>query len=220
VIGVGWRPELAADLLARPSAVGLVEVTAEGCASPEARREARAIAEVWPTAVHSIKGSLGSADGFDRDRVAKLARLARDVRATCISEHVAFVRSGGVDIGHLTGLPLTREAVAVVARNVDAARRLLPDLPLLLENVRGPSAGPATRWTKAISTARSPRRPATTCSSTTEISTPTRATRGATRRSCSLGIRSTASPCCTSPAAPRPAASTSTRTRTLSPTTS
>jgi uncharacterized protein (UPF0276 family) len=52
-----------------------------------------------------------------------------------VSEHVAFVRSGGREIGHLTALPLCREAIVVVARNVDRARRHLPDIPLLLENV-------------------------------------------------------------------------------------
>jgi len=134
-VGIGWRPELATDLLARPGAVDLVEVTAEACGVAGARREARAIAEAWPVVVHGVKTSLGSAEGIDRDRARKLGEIAREVRAPCVSEHVAFVRAGGVEIGHLTGVPFTREAVAVLARNVAAARRLLPDVPLLLENV-------------------------------------------------------------------------------------
>ncbi|HEY3821569.1 MAG TPA: DUF692 domain-containing protein [Polyangiaceae bacterium] len=134
-VGIGWRPELATDLLSHPRSVDLVEVTAEGCATPAARREACAIAEAWPVVVHGVKTSLGSAEGIDRDRAKKLAAIARDVRAPCVSEHVAFVRAGGVEIGHLTGMPFTRDAVAVLARNVAAARRLLPDVPLLLENV-------------------------------------------------------------------------------------
>jgi len=112
-----------------------VEVTAEACGTAGARREARAIAEAWPVVVHGVKTSLGSAEGVDHDRARKLGEIAREVRATCVSEHVAFVRAGGVEIGHLTGVPFTREAVAVLARNVATARRLLPDVPLLLENV-------------------------------------------------------------------------------------
>jgi uncharacterized protein (UPF0276 family) len=134
-VGIGWRPELAGDLLATPDAVDLVEVLAEAAASGPARREARAIAEAWPVAVHGVKLSLGSAEGIDLERAGRLGDLAREVRATCISEHIAFVRAGGIEIGHLTALPFTREAVAVVARNVAAARRRLPDVPLLLENV-------------------------------------------------------------------------------------
>ncbi len=134
-VGIGWRSEIAADLLARPSAIDFVEVTAEACAQPHARREAIAIAEVWPIVTHGVKLSLGSADGLDEERARRLASVARDVHSTVVSEHVAFVRGGGREIGHLTQLPYTREAVRVVAKNVVAARRILPDVPLLLENV-------------------------------------------------------------------------------------
>ena len=109
---------------------------AETCfAQPAARREARAIAELWPVVPHGVKLSLGSADGIDLDKARKLGALARELQAQAISEHVAMTRGGGREIGHLTALPFTREAVAVLARNVAAARRVLPDVPLLLENI-------------------------------------------------------------------------------------
>jgi uncharacterized protein len=134
-VGIGWRSELAADLLMRTAVVDFVEVTAEACVTAAAFREARAVAEAWPVVVHGVKTSLGSAEGFDAERAKKLGDVARAVRASVISEHVAFVRSGGVPIGHLTAVPFSREAVRVVARNVDGARRMFPDVPLLLENV-------------------------------------------------------------------------------------
>ncbi|AUX30256.1 MULTISPECIES: DUF692 domain-containing protein [Sorangium] len=134
-VGVGFRPELAADLLAAPSAVDFVEVVAEACfASPAARREASAIARIWPVVPHGVKLSLGSAEGVDLDRARRLGALCRELGAPVVSEHVAFVRGGGREIGHLTALPYTLEAARVVARNVAAARRALPDIPLLLEN--------------------------------------------------------------------------------------
>ncbi|XXX79859.1 DUF692 domain-containing protein [Sorangium sp. So ce134] len=134
-VGVGFRPELAADLLAAPSAVDFVEVVAEACfASPAARREASAIARIWPVVPHGVKLSLGSAEGVDLDRARRLGALCRELAAPVVSEHVAFVRGGGREIGHLTALPYTSEAARVVARNVAAARRALPDIPLLLEN--------------------------------------------------------------------------------------
>jgi uncharacterized protein (UPF0276 family) len=134
--GIGWRPELAADLLAAPQSVDFVEVVAETCfAQPAARREARAIAELWPVVPHGVKLSLGSAEGIDLDKARKLGALARELQAEAISEHVAMTRGGGREIGHLTALPFTREAVAVLARNVAAVRRVLPDVPLLLENI-------------------------------------------------------------------------------------
>lgn len=135
-VAVGWRPELAPDLLRQPEAVDFVEVVAETCfASPALRREARAASELWPVVPHGVKLSLGSASGFDLERARRLGKLARELRAPAISEHVAINRGGGREIGHLTPLAWTREAVAALARNVAAARRVLPDVPLVLENV-------------------------------------------------------------------------------------
>ncbi|WP_437592065.1 multinuclear nonheme iron-dependent oxidase [Sorangium sp. So ce1000] len=134
-VGVGFRPELAADLLAAPGTVDFVEVVAEACfASPAARREASAIARIWPVVPHGVKLSLGSASGIDMERARRLGALCRELAAPVVSEHVAFVRGGGREIGHLTALPYTVEAARAVARNVAAARRALPDIPLLLEN--------------------------------------------------------------------------------------
>ncbi|WP_441287986.1 DUF692 domain-containing protein [Sorangium sp. KYC3313] len=134
-VGVGFRPELAADLLSAPGAVDFVEVVAEACfASPAARREASAIARIWPVVPHGVKLSLGSASGIDMDRARRLGALCRELAAPVVSEHVAFVRGGGREIGHLTALPYTLEAARAVAKNVAAARRALPDIPLLLEN--------------------------------------------------------------------------------------
>lgn len=135
-VGLGWRREIAPDLLRTPEAVDFVEVVAENCAvDAGARREALAIAELWPVVPHGVKLSLGSADGIDPARARRLGRLARDLRAPLLSEHVAFTRTRGHDIGHLTTLPWTRDAVAVVARNLATARRHFPDIPCLLENV-------------------------------------------------------------------------------------
>jgi uncharacterized protein (UPF0276 family) len=135
-VGVGWRPELAAELLRAPHTVDFVEVVAETCfVQGRARREALAVAELWPVVPHGVKLSLGSAEGIDDDRVDRLARLCRELRSPVITEHVSFVRAGGSEIGHLTQLPRTRAAVRVVAATVARARRRLPDVPLLLENV-------------------------------------------------------------------------------------
>jgi hypothetical protein len=134
-VGIGFRPQLAAALLGSPSSVDFVEVVAEACRDLRARREASAVAELWPVVPHGVKLSLGSAEGIEEDRARELGKLARDLRAPLVSEHVSFVRSGGREIGHLTELPMTRESVNVVARNVAKLRRHLPDVPLLLENV-------------------------------------------------------------------------------------
>ncbi|MBS2020322.1 MAG: DUF692 domain-containing protein [Deltaproteobacteria bacterium] len=134
-VGLGFRRELAHALLSDPRAVDFVEVVAETCRDRAALREAMALRELWPVVPHGVKLSLGSAEGLDLGRARELGRIAKALKAPLVSEHVSFVRAGGREIGHLTELPMTREAVSVVARNVAALRRELPDIPLLLENV-------------------------------------------------------------------------------------
>jgi hypothetical protein len=145
-VGLGWRKELAAPLFAAPSSVDFIEILAEPCfADGPLRREAMALAELWRGRVlpHGLRLSLGSADGIDPEHARRLGELCRVLRAPMVSEHVAFTRGPrkkngrGPDaytsIGHLTQLPLHRATIAVVARNVDKARRFLPDIPLVLE---------------------------------------------------------------------------------------
>lgn len=133
-LGLGWRRELAGDLLASPRLVDFVEIIAESCYAPgPQRREVQAISSIWKVIPHGIKLSLGSADGVDLDRARQLGELARLTRAPMVSEHATFTRSRGQEIGHLTQLPLSRAAIAVVARNLAKVRRVLPDVPFLLE---------------------------------------------------------------------------------------
>jgi uncharacterized protein (UPF0276 family) len=135
-VGVGHRAELSGALLREPSAVDLVELLFERAASSRgAHREAEAVAEMWPVAVHGVKLSLGSAEGIDEERARRLGAFARAVRAEVVSEHASFVRAGGVEIGHLTATPFTLDAARVIARNVARAQRHLPDVPFLVENV-------------------------------------------------------------------------------------
>src|SRR5262249_52050642 len=50
------------------------------------------------------------------------------------SEHIAFTRAGGIDIGHLAPLPFTQVAIDAVCRNIDTVRQRIP-VPLILENI-------------------------------------------------------------------------------------
>jgi uncharacterized protein (UPF0276 family) len=50
------------------------------------------------------------------------------------SEHVAFTRAGGRHIGHLAPLPMTLEALDVLATNIAHVGKTI-DRPLILENI-------------------------------------------------------------------------------------
>jgi hypothetical protein len=67
-------------------------------------------------------------------RVAHLAAVAQRLDAPLVSEHIAFVRAGGVEVGHLLPVPRSREAVDAVVANVRRTQAEL-DVPLALEPI-------------------------------------------------------------------------------------
>lgn len=133
-IGIGWRPELALAIQRLPD-IGFVEITAENLPDgtlPLAVQQLRNRGvQVVP---HGISLSLGGAEQIDPKRVAHLDRLARAAGSSLVSEHIAFVRAGGNEIGHLTPLPRTRAALDVLVENVNVAKQSL-SVPLALENI-------------------------------------------------------------------------------------
>jgi uncharacterized protein (UPF0276 family) len=133
-LGAGWRSQLARAIDCRPD-LGFVEALAEDLVSgplpvPLQRLRERGV-RIVP---HAIGLSLGGAELPDLDRVADLARLAERVQAPLVSEHLSFVRAGGLESGHLLPLPRTGAALEVVVENVREVKRALP-VPLALENV-------------------------------------------------------------------------------------
>lgn len=64
----------------------------------------------------------------------KLAPLIKRLNPPWWSEHICFTKAGGVDIGHLSPLPYTKEAIEVLCRNIASVRRWI-DVPLILENI-------------------------------------------------------------------------------------
>ncbi|PZS24825.1 MAG: DUF692 domain-containing protein [Pseudonocardiales bacterium] len=83
---------------------------------------------------HGIRLSLGGAEDVDQHRVAHLARCAEVLDAPLVSEHIAFVRAGGTEAGHLLPVPRTRDALDVLVDNVLLAQAQLP-VPLALEPI-------------------------------------------------------------------------------------
>ncbi|MGH3874493.1 MAG: DUF692 domain-containing protein [Pseudonocardiaceae bacterium] len=132
--GLGWRPEIA-GVLERLPGLRFTEVVAEsltGAALPEPLAQLRRRdVTVVP---HGIRLSLGSTEDLDAHRVAHLARCADMLDAPLVSEHLAFVRAGGIEAGHLLPVPRTRDALDVLVGNVHTAQAQLP-VPLALEPI-------------------------------------------------------------------------------------
>jgi uncharacterized protein (UPF0276 family) len=133
-VGIGWRPEIA-GVLGRLAGLRFTEVVAEtltGGALPQplAQLRGRGVTVV----PHGIRLSLGGTEDLDQHRVAHLAQCAEVLNAPLVSEHIAFVRAGGLEAGHLLPVPRTRDALDVLVGNVLVAQAQLP-VPLALEPI-------------------------------------------------------------------------------------
>jgi uncharacterized protein (UPF0276 family) len=133
-VGIGWRPEI--DLtVERLPGVDFVEVIAENLRPRRLPASLRLLRERGVTVIpHGVGLGLGGAEPPDRRRLAHLAECARALGSPLVSEHVAMVRAGRVEAGHLLPVPRTRDSLDVLVDNVRLAQAALP-VPLALENV-------------------------------------------------------------------------------------
>lgn len=134
--GVAWRPELAAGLLSHPELVDVTEIMLEHVAAT-APREQRAFATLCaqlPAWVHGTTLGAAGAFGVTDAVVERCARIVNRLRPAGWSEHLAFVRAAGVEIGHLAAPPRTAASAEVTARNLRGIAAVVGAMPLV-ENV-------------------------------------------------------------------------------------
>ena len=106
-VGLGWRPQLGAGILANLDQIDLVEVIADDYfgASKAKLDSLRVLAAETPITLHGIGLGMASTVPVDSKRLAKMARLMEQLKPESWSEHLAFVRAGDVEIGHLASPP-------------------------------------------------------------------------------------------------------------------
>jgi uncharacterized protein (UPF0276 family) len=134
-VGIGWRPEIAGFVAGLPG-LRFAEVVAESVHAhgdlpaglPELLRRGVTVVP------HGVKLSLGGAEPVTPDRVNHLAAVAERLGAPLVSEHIAFVRAGGVEAGHLLPVPRSREAVDAIVANVKRTQSALA-VPIALEPI-------------------------------------------------------------------------------------
>jgi uncharacterized protein (UPF0276 family) len=143
--GLTWHPAIAAGVLAHIDRIDLVEVIPEGLFldSRRARRALRRLARTLPVSIHGVSLGLATVAPIDANRLDLLARLVGDVEPESWSEHLAFVRAGGIELGHLAAPPRTALSVEAVAEHVEQARRAIGTYPSL-ENVATPIDPPGS----------------------------------------------------------------------------
>ncbi len=147
-IGIGWRPEI--DLtIERLPGVEFMEVIAESIRPDRLPQSLQAIRDRGiPVVPHGISLSLGDAERPDPGRLAHLGACAAVLGAPLVSEHIAYVRAGNREAGHLLPVPRSRAALDVVVANVRIAQDAL-GVPLALEHVAAVLEWPDDEFTEA-----------------------------------------------------------------------
>jgi uncharacterized protein (UPF0276 family) len=135
-VGLGWRGELCACILDHLDAIDALEVIADDWMrmSTRIQRSLRALNADRPVILHGVALGMASCEPVDPRRLDRMARLVEVVRPEAWSEHLAFVRAGGVEIGHLAAPPRTPATVAGALRNLETARRIVGAAPAV-ENI-------------------------------------------------------------------------------------
>ncbi|HEU0175593.1 MAG TPA: DUF692 family protein [Blastocatellia bacterium] len=135
-VGLGWRGELAVGILSNLDRIDVVEVIADDLfdAPRDERRALRTLAAQTTVVLHGVSLGLASSVPVDAKLLEKTARLCEEVEPEYWSEHLAFVRGGGVEIGHLAAPPRTDATIEGAAANLERARAVVGAAPLV-ENI-------------------------------------------------------------------------------------
>jgi uncharacterized protein (UPF0276 family) len=154
-VGLSWRPELAAGILAHLDRIDVVELMTDDLINARAadRRALDTVRAQVPVVLHGVGLGLASSGDVEQARLDRVARVVDRFEPLDWSEHLAFVRAGGVEIGHLTAPPRTDATIEGTARNLERARRTVGRAPLM-ENVATLLEPPASRYSEAEWTAR------------------------------------------------------------------
>jgi uncharacterized protein (UPF0276 family) len=135
-VGIGWRPQLAAGIFDALDRIDVIEVIADDYldVGRDERRALNIMARRVPVHLHCITLGMAGAEAVAARPLDHLARLVNDVEPEAWSDHLAFVRAGGTEIGHLAAPPRTEASVESAARNLRKAAAVVATMPLM-ENI-------------------------------------------------------------------------------------
>ena len=149
-VGLAWRDELAAQIMLHLDSIDHLEIIAEREWSGSRRRldALRDLSRQVPVSLHGVSLGLVSSSNVSEERLGRLARLVERLEPDHWSEHLAFVRVRGIEIGHLAAAPYAPATLAGALRNLERACEVVGKLPQL-ENIATLLTPPGSCWTEA-----------------------------------------------------------------------
>lgn len=149
-VGLAWRDELAAQIILHLDSIDHLEIIAEREMSASRRRldALYDLARQVPLSLHGVSLGLVSSVRVSDARLERIARLIEHIEPDHWSEHLCFVRAGGIEIGHLAAAPYAPQTLTGALGNLERARVVVGALPQL-ENIATLMTPPGSCWTES-----------------------------------------------------------------------
>jgi len=134
-LGIGLRSPHFSHILEHWPAVDWFEVISENFIDSGGRPRyvLQQITERYPVVMHGVSLSIGSTDPLNFEYLAKLKRLAGEVNARWISDHLCWTGVLGMNTHDLLPMPFNEESLRHVVDRVRTVQDYL-ERPLVLEN--------------------------------------------------------------------------------------
>jgi uncharacterized protein (UPF0276 family) len=135
-VGIGYRRHIDEWTRANLARFDVLEITLDHCMTgSEASRAAifDLVGQI-PLTAHGIGLSIGTDVPLDLTYVDEIAAIVERLRAPAYSEHLAFTRVPGRDLGNLLPVPKTMQVAESIIAKVRSVQALI-SVPFLLENI-------------------------------------------------------------------------------------
>jgi uncharacterized protein (UPF0276 family) len=136
LVGLGWRTELGPSILSHLDQIDVVEVIIDDYfkAPVSKLRSLHTLASQVPVIYHGVGLGLASSLPINQKHLDKLARVINYLAPNVWSEHLAFVRAGNIEIGHLAAPPRTLQTIEGTLQNLERIKKAVGSYPVL-ENI-------------------------------------------------------------------------------------
>jgi uncharacterized protein (UPF0276 family) len=133
--GVGLRSVHFNYLLANDPKVDWFEIISENFMDSRGRPRyvLDRLAERYPMVMHGVSLSIGSTDPLDFEYLKRLKRLAKEIDAVWISDHLCWTGVNGLNTHDLLPVPLNEESLGHIVDRIRVVQDFL-ERPLVLEN--------------------------------------------------------------------------------------
>jgi uncharacterized protein len=135
-VGIGWRREIAQEIMLHKEHIDWCEVIAEHYinVTDDKLEQLSNLARTFPIVPHGIDLSIGTDRPVGAGYLEGLSALVKRLNAPWFTDHLCFTRVDGYNLGQLTPLQFSEETVEIVVRKIKRIKEKIPK-PFLLENI-------------------------------------------------------------------------------------